>query len=587
MSPVQLSVLRQALQPSPAPVAAADPISGPNPNSPGSNDNGSAAGANLDQQPNVNSGTPAGGSNDQPADVQLQPISSAIFDTPTSSPNTGNQASSSGNGGFVKGVSGGAGTGNVDSAANPQDSSHEAVNVVPQVDNGPQMDNAPQNNNLPQNNQAGTAGQGAAVGVNNQPALSRASNGALVVGSSTIIPGQAATINNHQISVGSDNIAIDGNTYAFAAPKSSTPVPLTIGGLPIQAAQNGGAIIAGSTFASGAQIVTAGHTISVASGNVVVVDGTSRLLPTAEPAAASPLMIGGSPMERAPNGAFIVGGSTLVVGAQTTISGHVISVGAVNVVIDGTTNALPTPAPTLASSPIVIDGQQMQRAPSGGVAIGSTTLALGAQTTIAGHVISVGPSDVVVDSSTYAFPSSASAMILSELPPGAQRSAITLPNGSVLSAGGVATISGQVVSVLSNDEGAVIGGSTIAFAPNTVFTVGGQTFTAAPTGFVVAGTSVSLDGPAVTISGTVVSLGPSGVQIGSSTLPLTSTSATGLAGFIVSAFDAPAAGTAAALPSVTGVTPFTGTSSKVEGDLRLLSIGLVVSLGMGASALFP
>jgi len=227
----------------------------------------------------------------------------------------------------------------------------------------------------------------------------------------------------------------------------------------------------------------------------------------------------------------------------------------------------------------------MQRAPNGGLAIGSITLAPGAQTTIAGHSISVGPSAVFIDSSTYAFPSAAGAVVLSTTPSGPQRSVVTFPGGSVLGAGGVATISGQIVSVLSNDQGAVIGGSTIAFAPTSVFTVGDQTFTAAPTGFAVAGTSVSVDGPAVTISGTIVSLGPSGLHIGSSTVLLTSASATGLAGLILSAFAPGATNTAAAGASVTGVMPFTGPGSKLKSELWVVSISFLICTAVSGLAI--
>ncbi len=347
----------------------------------------------------------------------------------------------------------------------------------------------------------------------------------------------------------------------------------------MQAAPNGGAIIAGSAYTPGARMMTAGHAISVGSGTVVV-DGTTQALPNIGPGVAPPVMIGGSPMQRASNGAVVIGGSTLPFGAQTTMAGHVVSVGAANVIIDGITNALPTPAPTPASFPVLIDGQQMQRAPNGGLAIGSITLAPGAQTTIAGHSISVGPSAVFIDSSTYAFPSAAGAVVLSTTPSGPQRSVVTLAGGSVLGAGGVATISGQIVSVLSNDQGAVIGGSTIAFAPTSVFTVGDQTFTAAPTGFAVAGTSVSPDGPAVTISGTI-SLGPSGLHIGSSTVLLTSASATGLAGLILSAFAPGATNTAATGASVMGVMPFTGPGSKLKVEVWAVSISFMICTAVG------
>ena len=353
------------------------------------------------------------------------------------------------------------------------------------------------------------------------------------------MPGQAATINSHQVSVGSSNVIVDSNTYAFAPPTTPAPIPITVAGLSMQSASNGGVILAGQTLVPGVQTTIGSHTVSVASGNVVV-DGNTQILPTAIPAPPQPL-IGSSTMQRASNGAVVIGSSTLPVDSQATIGGHVISVGMANVLIDGTTNALPTSAPT--ASPILLDGQTIQRASNGGLIMGTSTLALGTQTTVAGHVISVDNSNVVLDSSTYALPPFAGAALVSSPDVNAQRNVITLPNGSILSAAGSpVTISGEIISVLSNDQGAVIDGSTMLFASPTaqsVFTVAGQTFTASPSSFVVGGATVSLDGAPVTIAGTMVSLGSSGLQIGSMTIPLATATPTGLGAVYQSAFDTP------------------------------------------------
>ena len=358
----------------------------------------------------------------------------------------------------------------------------------------------------------------------------------------------------------------------------------------MQSASDGGLILAGQTLAPGAQITIGGHAISVGSGNVVV-DGNTQILPTAIPAPPAQPLIGGSTMQRASNGAVIIGGSTLPVGSQATISGHVISVGLANVVVDGTTNALPTPA--LTALPILLNGQTIQRASNGGLIIGISTVAPGTQTTIAGHVISVGPNNVVVDSSTYALPAVAGATLISSPNASAQRNAITLPNGSILSAGGnPVTISGEIVSILSNDQGAVIDGTTMLFASPTaqsVFTVGGQTFTAAPSSFVVGGATVSLDGSAVTIAGTVISLGPSGLQIGSMTIPLATATPTGLGGYIISAFNAPSTaasstGPVGGGPSATGAEAYTGSGARLKGDTWLIGVVVFMCMGIGAVA---
>ena len=404
--------------------------------------------------------------------------------------------------------------------------------------------------------------------------VSRASDGAVVVGSSTIAVGAQASVNGHAISVGATNVVVDGTTNALPTPAPTAPsVPVLINGQEVQRAPDGGVIFGTATIPPGAQTSVGGHLISAGPSNVVV-DGVTSALPSygAHPA-SSPIFVNGQQMQRAPDGGVLLGSVSLAPGAQTSIGGHSLSIGSTNVIVDGVTSTLPSPGTTPTTSPLLINGQQMQRAPDGGLIVGSITIPPGAQITIAGHTISIGVSSVLLDGNTYALPTTAGAILLTTANPssGPQRTAITLPNGSILSAGGVATISGQVVSVLPNDQGVVIGGSTIPFAStSSVFTVGGQTFTAAPTGFVIAGTTLMPGGSAVTISGTVVSLGPSGsLKIGSSTIPLASASATGLGGFIASAFDAPVApaGTAAVNGAkATGVKPFMGSASKVKGD---------------------
>ena len=619
LSPAQLSMLHQALNPSPNPIIAnpatspnagqgsgnspdpiiANPATGPNasqgsgnspdpiianpatgPNAsqgsgnspdpivsnPATGPNAGQGSGNAPGNPQAEPGAATVASNESP-NIQLKPIAAAIFSNQQPSDNE------------------------------PQDSSPGAgasqENNDPPQNNAPPVD-APPGNPTQYSGIASPArpGQGVPAGPPEQATLTRGANGALIIGSSTIMPGQAATVNNHQVSVSSSDVVVDSNTYAFAPLTTPPAVPITVAGLSMQTASNGGVIVAGQTLAPGVQTTIGGHAISVSAGNVVV-DGNIQILPTATPAPPPQPLIGGSTMQRVSDGAVIIGGSTLPIGSQATIAGHVISVGSANVVVDGTTNALPPPAPT--ASPILLNGQTIQRASNSGLIIGTSTVAPGTQTTIAGHVISVGPNNVVLDSSTYALPPVAGATLISSPNPSAQRNAITLPNGSILSAGGTpVTISGEIISVLSNDQGAVIDGSTILFASPTaaqsIFTVGVQTFTAAPSSFVVGGATVSLDGAAVTIAGTVVSLGPSGLQIGSLTIPLATAAPTGLGGYIVSAFDAPttaaanSTGSVGGGPSATGVNGFTGSGARLKKDIWLMGWTTVTIMGIGMIA---
>ena len=538
--------------------------------------------------------------------IQLQPISAAIFNNqqPSNIPPPDRSRGPS------------APLGNSDPPPNNAPPNDAPQNNVPQKkapQNNAPPNNAPQNNGYPAathqgdngstleiasqgappanpTHYAGVAspaspGQGVPARPTEQAALTRGADGGLIIGSSTIMPGQATIINNHQVSIGSSYVIVDSNTYAFAPPTTPAPIPITVAGLSMQSASNGGVILAGKTLVPGVQTTIGSHTVSVGSGNVVV-DGNTQILPTAIPAPPQPL-IGSSTIQRASNGAVVIGSSTLPVDSQATIGGHVISVGTANVVIDGTTNALATSAPTASS--ILLDGQTIQRASNGGLIIGTSTLAPGTQKIIAGHVISVGNNNVVLDSSTFAIPPVAGATFLSFPNAGAQRNAITLPNSSILRAGGSpVTISGEIISVLSNDEGAVIDGSTMLFASPTaqsVFTVAGQTFTAAPSSFVVGGATVSLDGAPITIAGTVVSLGPSGLQIGSMTMPLATATPTGLREYIMSAFNAPTTGAKSTASMAGGSSPTSADSTSfVGGGPSATGTNSTVSVGGGSSA---
>ncbi len=134
MSPAQLSALHQALQPSQAP-AAADPASDPGSNPVGNNVGGSSTGSGPDPQPNESPGAPAGASNNQPVDFQLQSISSAIFNNPASGSSGGQQDPASAGSGSGRSGSG--------------DSPMNALVNVPQAKDSPQGNDAPQIHDLP------------------------------------------------------------------------------------------------------------------------------------------------------------------------------------------------------------------------------------------------------------------------------------------------------------------------------------------------------------------------------------------------------------------------------------------------------
>ena len=361
----------------------------------------------------------------------------------------------------------------------------------------------------------------------------------------------------------------------------ASPSPLIVGGSTIEKAPQGGAVIGESTFTAGYKGQISSMPFSVGIDKIVV-GTTTHALPS-----STPVFIGGKSMIKAANGGVVIGTSTYPPGSQAQISDTAISVGVNSVVVGGTSYALPTPG---TPDSAFFDRPSISRAPDGGAIFEGAAIGLGSQTSIDGHDVSVGASTVVVDGTSYALPSSAGAVLQSPHPQ--TNAPVTLTNGAVLTPGGAAaTVSGTRYAIPSDDSGLVVNGQTISFPAEStlqsVFTVANQIFTAALTGFAIGGQSVALDGTAAIFNGTVVSLGPSGVQIGSTTMPLTSaqTSEAGLGRLIMSGFgSAGEPGATAGGGNGSNLVAFTGNSNRVGRNLGIAYFGLV-GMAMGVVAL--
>ena len=358
----------------------------------------------------------------------------------------------------------------------------------------------------------------------------------------------------------------------------ASPTPLIVGGNTIQKATNGGAVIGTSTYTAGYEGKLSNVPISVGVDNIVI-GTTTHALPT-----SAPVLIGGQSIVKAKNGGVIIGTSTYSPGSQAQVSGKKLSVGVDSVVVGGTSYAIPTPS----TADITLVGKSpISRGPDGVAIVGGATISLGSQSSINGHVVSVGASTILLDGTSYALPNSAGAILQSS--PAQQKSPVTLMNGVVLTPGGnVATASGTTYAIPSDDSGIVVNGQIIPFPKVTslqsIFTVADQTFTAAPTGFVIGGQSVALDGTAAMVNGTVVSLGPSGVQIGSKTMLLTSAQTTqgGLGGLIMSGFGSGVQpGQTAGSSNGSSFLEFTGDSSRLGQRLGIVYFEIILMiLGM-------
>ena len=268
-------------------------------------------------------------------------------------------------------------------------------------------------------------------------------------------------------------------------PENPPPAPtiVTLGNVPVAISSNN-VIINGQTISPASGLppltTTVGNQPVIINPSQVVASGTTVAIPnpvnlpaiTIVPAQQPPVItVGNSAITANSQSHFVVSGQTLAPGGPPiTVDGTPLSLApsASSVVIGGTTiSLLPTPAVPLPT----VAGQQIQTAANGNIIVpGTTTLSPGAN---------------------------------------------------------AATISGTVVSVMSNGAGLVVGGTTVALpvgAPTSLPTVSGQQIQLASNGNIIlpGGTTVSAGGSAATISGTPVSVLPhgAGVVIGTSTVLL-------------------------------------------------------------------
>ena len=296
----------------------------------------------------------------------------------------------------------------------------------------------------------------------------------------------AVTISGTRVSVGASNVVIGSKTINL--PSSSI---FTAGGQTFTPRANGFSIDGTTLTPGGSTVTIAGTKVSLASGSELVV-GSSTI---AVPAGPSPtLSVDGQTLTKISadqkGSAYLIDGYTITPGGSAvTVSGTPVSINPSNsLVIGSSTIALATAGSGAKASgensPLTAGHETFIPIDSTAVSVDGTTLTVSgpAFTESDGTVVSLGPSGLVVGSSTYAFPTPASDTL----------TAVT--NGPIAGSPGV-------------------------------FTIDGETFTAAATSALVIGsTSLSEGGPPVTINGTIISLGTSALTVGASTIPLASVS---------------------------------------------------------------
>lgn len=341
------------------------------------------------------------------------------------------------------------------------------------------------------------------------------SDGKVVIGDVTIAPGSQATIAGTPISVDALYVVYGSSTYAkppvsridvsgfnslksvqnaddpgfgpAPADNSATPMvtpPPLFADQKIRKLANGAILVGGSTIPLGAQVTVSNTPISVGS-SVVVVGGTTYGLPISIPPSL-PILPNGQRIWRDSNGDVVIGSVTLSPGSQTTIAGTPVSVGSTLVAVAGSTFDLAPSRPTYTVP--LIDGQTVTEAPDGAVVIGSLTLGQGSQTTISGTALSVGSNKIMIDGTPYALPLPTEKPIYID-----GQSFERLPDGNVvvddgqiLNIGAQTTISGLPISVGVTDV--VIAGTTYAVANQPTSTAAVGAMIASMFGFVSAPT---------------------------------------------------------------------------------------------------
>ncbi|KAK4500874.1 hypothetical protein PRZ48_009066 [Zasmidium cellare] len=178
------------------------------------------------------------------------------------------------------------------------------------------------------------------------------SSGAISIAGQTILAGQTATIDGHTVVADPSGVVLDGSNVALSSMGDSSAtsgVLLTAGSSTITAvpAGDGAIVVGGNTLTPGQAKVINGHTISDASGSVVL-DGSSTM-GFSQSAATETVISAGSDVltvTELPSDVVVVDGHTLSPGGPGfTIDGHFVSDGSSGaVVVSG------TPAPGTGSS---------------------------------------------------------------------------------------------------------------------------------------------------------------------------------------------------------------------------------------------
>ena len=260
------------------------------------------------------------------------------------------------------------------------------------------------------------------------------------------------------------------------------------------------------------------YVVSLApSASAVVVNGITSPIPEPANAGASPIVtINSQPTTLGTVPVLAINGQNVVAGAPTaTIQGVLVSLAplATAIVVNGRTTPLSpgqTPIITLGSEPVTASPMSQY------VLDGRTLVPGAAAITVSGTPISV-PTEgnaVIIGGSTIAIPNTAGP-VLPEITLGNR--VITANSASQFLLGDQTLVPGAPAITITSPANAI---AAFRLSPKAL-TVGSEVFTPNPTAFSIDGTTISAGGPGMTVDGTPIRLGPSGIlNIGGSTMSL-------------------------------------------------------------------
>ena len=366
------------------------------------------------------------------------------------------------------------------------------------------------------------------------------------------------------------------------SPKDNAPSLPSIGGYQIQAANEGGIVIASTTLQPGIQTVIDSTPISVGKDQIVVASST---IPLAPPSV--------EPIITLINGDIISAGGIAAIVSGTTVA---LAPDSDALIVNGKSSPLPPPPTPI----LTVAGQTITAAPTGFAIGGQSVLPGGSAITYAGSVFSLatGGSALVVNGESSPLPPPSTPILTV-----AGQTITAAPTGfevdgqSVLPGGPAITYAGSVFSLAPSGNALIVNGRTtpLPSVPISIFTLGSQTFTAAPTGFAIGGQSVLPGGSAVLMHGTLISLDLSSeLVIGAETVPLGSAAQTGagaLAGLVSYGFEGGGGASPTGVASPTGASsngphllPFAGGSGRLRVGVGMVVFALFVGLGVGGVA---